>query len=127
MILLLFSMLGCSEGATIVMLPAPGKSHFLVFERVAEELTDRGYEVWLLVLSEKKVGMLCQRKLNSTDLKNSDILHVVYDFFFHFFHLKCILEVFISKYSSCKAWSCKRDVMNLIVAEMLSDVLQRGF
>lgn len=30
-------------------------------------------------------------------------LHVVYDFFFHFFHLKCILEVFISKYSSCKA------------------------
>lgn len=127
MILLLFSMLGCSEGATIVMLPAPGRSHFLVFERVAEELTDRGYEVWLLVLSEKKVGMLCQRKLNSTDLKNSDILHVVYDFFFHFFHLKCILEVFISKYSSCKAWSCKRDVMNLIGAEMLSDVLQRGF
>ena len=51
-------MLGCSEGATIVMLPAIGKSHFLVFERVAEELTDRGYEVWLLVLSEKKVGML---------------------------------------------------------------------
>lgn len=45
MILLLFSMLGCSEGATIVMLPAIGKSHFLVFERVAEELTDRGYEV----------------------------------------------------------------------------------
>ena len=43
--LLLFSMLGCSEGATIVMLPAIGKSHFLVFERVAEELTDRGYEV----------------------------------------------------------------------------------
>ena len=45
MILLLFSMLGCSEGDTIVMLPAIGKSHFLVFERVAEELTDRGYEV----------------------------------------------------------------------------------
>ena len=75
-------MLGCSEGATIVMLPAIGKSHFLVFERLAEVLTDRGYEVWLLVLLEKKVGMLCQRKLNSTDLKNSDILHVVYDFFF---------------------------------------------
>ena len=36
---------GCSEGATIVMLPAIGKSHFLVFERLAEVLTDRGYEV----------------------------------------------------------------------------------
>ena len=75
-------MLGCSEGATIVMLPAIGKSHFLVFERLAEELTDRGYEVWLLVLSEKKVGMLCQRKLNSTDLKNSDICMLYMIFFF---------------------------------------------
>lgn len=51
----------------------------------------------------KESRYVMSEELNSTDLKNSDILHVVYDFFFHFFHLKCILEVFISKYSSWKA------------------------
>ena len=37
--------LKCCQAGMFVMLPSTGKSHFLVFTRLAEELTRRGHEV----------------------------------------------------------------------------------
>ena len=37
--------LQCCHAGMFVMLPATGKSHFLLFTRLAEELTQRGHKV----------------------------------------------------------------------------------
>ena len=37
--------LKCCEAAVLLMFPSTGKSHFLVFTRVAEELAQRGHKV----------------------------------------------------------------------------------
>ena len=39
--------LQCCHAGMFVMLPATGKSHFLLFTRLAEELTQRGHKVGL--------------------------------------------------------------------------------